>query len=67
MAKLSEKHPREAEIAKKLLAEFRFSGNEFYAAGSVQITRERADELEMKICEALVDARAVGFTEQESA
>ena len=50
MAKLSEKHPRESEIAKKLLAPFRGDG------GFMLLNHWRADDLEMKICEALVEA-----------
>ena len=59
MAKLSEKHPREAEIAKNLLADFRYKGppTEF----GICISTERADELEMKIAEALVDALELGL------
>ena len=56
MAKLSEKHPRESELAHTLLEPFRthapLAG---LWDGGIEITGERADDLEMKICEALVD------------
>ena len=55
LAKLSEKHPREAEIAKKLLVEYRV--RDYYGGIDLMLSRERADDLEMKICEALVEAR----------
>ena len=57
MAKLSEKHPHESEIAHTLLEPFR---TRHPPAGSwdggIEITGKRADDLEMKICEALVEA-----------
>ena len=55
LAKLSEKHPREAEIAKKLLFEYRV--RDYYGGIDLMLSRERADDLEMRICEALVEAR----------
>lgn len=55
LAKLSEKHPREAEIAKKLLVEYRV--RDYYGGIDLMLSRERADDLEMRICEALVEAR----------
>ena len=55
MAKLSEKHPRESEIAKKLLAEYRLRDE--WGGIDLMLSRERADDLEMKICEALVEAQ----------
>ncbi len=59
MAKLSEKHPHESEIAHTLLEPFR---TRHPPAGpwddGIEITGKRADDLEMKICEALVEARA---------
>ena len=57
MAKLSEKYPREAEVAKNLLAPLRlFSDGD--GNGSLILNRQRVDDLEMKICEALVEAGA---------
>ena len=58
---LSEKHPREAEIAKKVLEPYRHYPSTAISAddqwcGGIEISRERADDLEMKICEALVEA-----------
>ena len=61
MAKLSEKHPREAEIAKQLLEPFRIQTGPHN--GAIGVTEERADDLEMKICEALVEARVVARSE----
>ena len=59
MAKRSEKHPRESEIAHTLLEPFRTRGAPLAVwDGGIEITGERADDLEMKICEALVEARA---------
>ncbi len=61
MAKLSEKHPRESEIAHTLLEPFRtafrtrVSPDGLWDRG-IEITGKRADDLEMKICEALVEA-----------
>ena len=60
LAKLSEKHSREAEIAKKVLEPYRHYPSTAISAddqwcGSIEISRERADDLDMKICEALVD------------
>ena len=62
LAKLSEKHPREAEIAKKVLEPYRHYPSAAIVAddqwcGGIEISRERADDLEMRICEALVEAR----------
>ena len=54
MAKLSEKHPREAEIAQQLLLSYRNRD----VVKSITLSGERADDLEMKICEALVEERA---------
>ncbi len=59
MAKLSEIHPREAEIARDLV-----QGSYNTPAVSprspydtvITLTKQRADDLEMKICEALVEA-----------
>jgi hypothetical protein len=57
MAKLSEKHPREAEIAQNLLAPVRSAANKnFPDTKGIRISAQRADELEMRICEALVEA-----------
>jgi len=56
MAKLSEKHPRESEIAHTLLEPFRIIRGLGLWDGGIEITGERADDLEMKICEALVEA-----------
>ena len=55
MAKLSEQRSIEAEIAKKLLAEFR--GDD----GFMLLNHWRADDLEMKICEALWEAFCHGM------
>ena len=67
MAKLSEKHPREAEIAKKVLEPFRTvihspnpTDDIYLGHASIRISKERADDLEMKICEALVEAYCRG-------
>ena len=63
LAKLSEKHPRESVIAKKLLDPFRFSAASMgaqWANGAIGLSRERADDLEMKICEALVEVYCRG-------
>ncbi len=62
LAKLSEKHPRESEIAKKVLEPYRHYPSAAIVAddqwcGGIEISRERADDLEMKICEVLVEAR----------
>lgn len=51
MATLSEKHPREAKIAKELVKDYRDG------EWGIWISKKHADELEMKICEALVDAQ----------
>ena len=56
MAKLSEKYPRESEIAHTLLEPFRLAYGVGVWCGGIEITGERADDLEMKICEALVEA-----------
>ena len=57
MAKLSEKHPHESEIAHTLLEPFRTRHVPLDVwDGGIEITGERADDLEMKICEALVEA-----------
>ena len=62
MAKLSEKHPREAEIAKNLLAPVRSAANKnFPDTKGIRISAQRSDELEMRICEALVEARQSGI------
>ncbi len=58
MAKLSEKHPHESEIAHTLLEPFRLAYGLGVWCGGIEITGKRADDLEMKICEALVEARA---------
>ena len=59
MAKLSEKHPHESEIAHTLLEPFRTRHTPLLVwDGGIEITGKRADDLEMKICEALVEARA---------
>ena len=72
MAKLSEKHPHESEIAHTLLEPFRTRLTWATTCpywfivyppagpwdGGIEITGKRADDLEMKICEALVEARA---------
>lgn len=50
MAKLSEQRSIEAELAKKLLDPFRGADCQMH------LWEERVDELEMKICEALVKA-----------
>jgi predicted phage-related endonuclease len=50
MAKLSEQHPIEAELAKRLLEPYRALDRQ------IHLWEERADELEMKICEALMEA-----------
>ena len=60
MAKLSEKHPRESEIAKKLLEPYihyhwgKRSRSPYDTV--ITLTQQRADDLEMKICEALVES-----------
>ena len=57
--KISEKHPIEAEIAKKLVAEFLVQD----ARDDEQViilTKQRADVLEQKIAEALVEAYCHG-------
>ena len=62
MAKLSEKHPRESELAHTLLEPFRTVFRTRVTPATVlwdrgiEITGKRADDLEMKICEALVEA-----------
>ena len=57
LAKLSEKHPRESEIAKVLLEPYR---GLYMNVRSINISAQRADDLEMKICEALVEAYCRG-------
>ncbi len=57
MAKLSEKHPHESAIAKQLLEPFRSAANKtFPDTRGIRLSAQRADDLEMKICEALVEA-----------
>jgi len=51
---LAEVHPVEAELAKKLLEPFRADGS------TIILGRERADVLEMRICEALVKSHEAG-------
>ena len=66
MAKLSEKHPRESEIAKKLLEPYRLVGgwaSQGLVPNSICLNPERADDLEMKICEALVQSYHDGTEE----
>lgn len=58
MAKLSKKHPIEAEIAKKLVAEFLVQD----ARDDEQViilTKQRADVLEQRICEELVKCASI--------
>ena len=52
---LFEKHPREAEIAKALLEPFWYRSVEGDKL-AVHLSYKRAADLEMKICEALVEA-----------
>jgi len=56
MAKLSEKHPIEAEAAKALLAPYRAPKWSARYPGGIDISQAWADDLEMKICEALYEA-----------